>query len=487
MTMRHPVGSVGRVGLGPGAGPRLILLVAFTAALLLAPPPPVAEGAEDAASADHAQHPARRQFPLEQFSLETLEEEAESWLDRPYLTGDWGGLRTRLLRLGVAPTLTFVTDVLGNPVGGESKALRETDNLGLDVGFDLQRLLGWAGGLFHVSFSLRSGKSLSDEAIGNVFNVAQVCCAHTFRLVDVYFEQSLLGDALNIQAGRIAAGDDFLTSPLYWSFVQSGINGNPAGIFFNVPLSVYPTATWGLRALAAPLRSLYVMAGVYNGDATLGANDKHGVDWSMRGPLFAIAEIGYRLNQGPGATGLAGNYKIGGYYDDGEFPDLFRDIAGGSAASSGLPPQMHHGNGGFYVLMDQMVYREGGPGSRQGLTPFVALLFAPDTSVNALPFFVNGGLVYRGLLPARPKDTLGVGAIYGAFSDQLRRSQRDARRAGASGTGVQTSELALEMTYTIRVAPSVQVQPDVQYIINPGGSRKIPDALVIGFQLSLNL
>jgi porin len=33
----------------------------------------------------------------------------------------------------------------------------------------------------------------------------------------------------------------------------------------------------------------------------------------------------------------------------------------------------------------------------------------------------------------------------------------------------------------------LQVQPDVQYIINPGGTGKIRDALVIGFQIAVNL
>jgi porin len=225
---------------------------------------------------------------------------------------------------------------------------------------------------------------------------------------------------------------------------------------------------------------------VYNGDPTLGANDKHGVDWTMRGPLFAIGEVGVHLDQGLFATGLPGNYKIGGYYQAGNAPDLYRDVNGGSIALSGLPPQMHSGKGGFYILLDQMIYRDGGADSRRGLTPFVSLLFAPDSSVNTMPFFANGGLVYQGLFSSRPRDTAAVGVAYGAFSRQLARSQRDARRAG-SGAGIQQYEVALELTYIIQARRWLQVQPDLQYIINPGGTGKIRDALVLGFQLALIL
>jgi porin len=406
--------------------------------------------------------------------------------DRAFLTGDWGGLRTRLLDLGIAPNLAVVTDVLGNPTGGRRQALRESDELALGLTADLDRLGGWAGARFYLSFSLRSGTSLSDKDIGNVFNVAQVCCGHTYRLVNVALEQSLFDDRVSLRGGRIAAGDEFLASPLYDNFVQTAFNGNPMGILFNVPISVDPVATWGVRARVRPISQLSLMAGVYNGDPTLGANDKHGVDWTMRGPLFAIGEVGVHLNQGPLAGGLPGNYKVGGYYLAGKVPDQHRDVNGGSIALSGLSPQMHSGNGGFYVLLDQMVYRDGGADSRRGLTPFLSLVVAPDSSVNTMPFFANGGLVYRGLFASRPHDLAAFGAAYGAFSSQLARSQRDARSAG-SGSGIQKYEVALELSYIVQATRWLQVQPDLQYIVNPGGTGKIPNALVLGFQLALTL
>jgi len=73
--------------------------------------------------------------------------------------------------------------------------------------------------------------------------VAQVCCGDTYKLVDVSYLQSLFEDKLNIRFGRISGGDEFLSSPLYWLFVQNGIDGNPVGIFHNVGFSAYPNAT----------------------------------------------------------------------------------------------------------------------------------------------------------------------------------------------------------------------------------------------------
>jgi porin len=239
-----------------------------------------------------------------------------------------------------------------------------------------------------------------------------------------------------------------------------------------------------VRVRVEPVPQVYAMLGLFNGDPTLGANDKHGADWSMRGPLFAIAEIGYRINQAPERPGLPGNYKIGAYYNGGTFTDFLRDSSGGLAPVTGLPPQTTHGNTGFYVLADQMVYREGGGKSKQGLTSFVAVLVAPDASINQMPLFVNGGLVYRGAIPRRDHDIAGFGVIYGRFSRDLRRSQQLERQAGIAAP-VQDFEVALEWTYIVQAARWLAVQPDVQYIIKPGGTGTIPNALVVGFQLSV--
>jgi len=146
---------------------------------------------------------------------------------------------------------------------------------------------------------------------------------------------------------------------------------------------------------------------------------------------------------------------------------------------------MTRGNAGFHILIDQMVYREGGPESKQGLTPFAALLVAPDKNVSTFPLFINSGLVYRGLIPGRDKDVAASGVVYGKFSDRLRRAQR-VKKLFDPSIGVQRYELALEWTYMIQVTPWLQFQPDIQYIIKPGGTGKIQNALVLGFQLALS-
>ena len=51
---------------------------------------------------------------------------------------------------------------------------------------------------------------------------------------------------------------------------------------------------------------------------------------------------------------------------------------------------------------------------------------------------------------------------------------------------VQDYETTLELTYGCAVRPGLLLQPDLQYIIHPGGNRAIPNALAIGVNIVAN-
>jgi hypothetical protein len=68
--------------------------------------------------------------------------EVEVELGRQYMTGSWGGLRNRLSNAGLTATMTYTTDLLGNPIGGTHHGFRYTGDFGIDLAFDLEKGLG---------------------------------------------------------------------------------------------------------------------------------------------------------------------------------------------------------------------------------------------------------------------------------------------------------------------------------------------------------
>lgn len=441
--------------------------------------PTMATDGADARGIDSPTQPAE---PSERTFLSPL-----SSLNAPseHFLGDWRGLRTRMEEQGLKPSITWVTNMAGNPTGGRSQGFTECDNLGIDFLYDLQQLRGIPDGQLHVSMSQRSGRNLSSDYIGNEFCTQQVFGGETFRLVNVEYNQSLLDKRADIAIGRIAAGDDFLTSSYYGLFMQNGIDGNPVAIFKNSPgMSGYPNSAWGARLRMLPTERTYAMVGVYNGDSSVRDNCNHGLDWSMHGPAFMISEAGYTCNGLPGDEGYLGHYKVGIYYDAEEFTQY--SLASVLPSATADAATTVNGNYGCYVAADQVIHHFGAEKSGRGVGVFAAMLFAPDESTNKLPFFCTGGVAVRGPFARRENDTMGFAMVYGRYSNTLRAAEQLAHQYDPS-VGVQTNELVYEWTYRIRYREdSAYIQPDFQYIVNPGGAHQYANAFVVGAQAGIN-
>jgi porin len=401
------------------------------------------------------------------------------------VSGDWFGARTWLAERGVTVRGGYAMEVMANPVGGRQQGETYVHNVSLEANFDLDRLLGVPATTFRLGGSQRTGNSLSQEDIGNAISVQQLYGGgQRIRLVQAQFITSLFEDRLNLAYGRLAATEDFLTSPLYCQFITNGICGQPPSPFFNLPdgITAYPAAVWGVRAKAKPAPETYVQAGVYDGDVAQRNdagedNNKHGTNLTFgdNGALI-LSEVGYTPEQGLFA--LPGHYKLGGYYHTGDFRNVAEDVDGGNRFVSGRPGDGFSGNSGVYLLLDQTVYREAGTRS-QGLTLFSVFVYSPDDEHNVIPYYASAGMIYEGLIASRPSDKTAFGVHNAWFSDAL----SDAR--AEAGLERQDTETTLELNHQVQITPAVYVRPAVQYVITPNGQDDIDNAFVVGFEASI--
>jgi porin len=385
----------------------------------------------------------------------------ESWLAQDSATGDWGGLRSRAEAAGLTVDGYYQTDLLANPIGGERQGFAYAGLAEVGLDFDLGQIAGLEGTSFSIAGYWASGDDLSDTRIGNLIGVAQAFNGRTVGLGRMYLEQELFAGKLDIAIGRLSAGDDFATSDLYASYVSTGINGNPFAIAANVlSFTADPVAQWGARAIVQPIEQIHVAAGIYNADPDVTKDGRHGVDFALDPDdgVLAIAEAGYRWHEAKDGSDLPGSVTFGGYFDSSDFD--FLDESG----------RRREGNYGFYLLLDQMAYREGGPGSDQGLTPWAALTFAPDQQINTIPFSAAGGLVYQGLISGRDDDLTALAVYYGKFSDKL---------------ADQNAETVIEANHRFQLAPWLYLTPDFQYVIRPNGQGDIDDAAVLGGEIGI--
>ncbi len=403
-------------------------------------------------------------------------ESGVSLWDRQYLTGDWEGGRTKLANDGVTISSSYVADVLGNPCGGESRGIAFAGSFGLDINVDIGRHTNLKGLDFYISMAARTGTSLSNK-IGNQFSVAQVYGGQNIRLNSLYLKQTFQRLDLVIKVGRMNGGDDFLQSDLYYKYVNNAFDGNPVAIFENGPFTAYPNATWGAYIQFRPYERILAKAAAYVANKEVSENKYHGFNWSFNGTDGAqiITEWSWQVNQLKDETGYPGNYRLGAYYYTGSEGQKY---LGGD----------YHGNWGYYILLDQVIYRPSYASHKQGIIPFAALLFAPEDR-NPFPFFIASGLVCEGLIKSRPQDSTNLGFIYGKYSSDQRQAQELARRLkinGPFGNMPQNFEALIELNHWFQVNQWWTFVPDIQYIINPKGFGDIKNAWVVGFQTGVS-
>ncbi len=96
-----------------------------------------------------------------------------------------------------------------------------------------------------------------------------------------------------------------------------------------------------------------------------------------------------------------------------------------------------------------------------------------NPSNNPLTSYAAGGLLSQGILPGRPLDILALGFNRSGFSQQLSPNK--------------SYEGVIELNYTIQISKRLQIQPLMQWIINPSGTGSWPTIWATGAQLNVSL
>lgn len=108
---------------------------------------------------------------------------------RATLTGDWGGLRTRLKDRGITFNAHYASEGAAIISGGPYRTGRYTHQFDLETLFDLDKLAGIPDA--HVQFTLtdRFGRSLTNDVLHNQFSVQELYGAgQNFRLAELNYQ-----------------------------------------------------------------------------------------------------------------------------------------------------------------------------------------------------------------------------------------------------------------------------------------------------------
>jgi porin len=437
---------------------------------------------------------------------------------------DPGGQRSRLEQAGLKFTFRYYGDALGNPWGGVRQGLGYSGRFSAIVDADLEKLAGWSGATFHASMHQIHGPGLSANDVGNLMTVSSVEASSATRLFNLWIEQKLGSDA-NVRVGQFAASQEFAISEDANLFVNSAF-GWPFLSSENLPSGGpnYPEGTTGIRLKVTPNDQLTVMAAIFDGNpAGPGVGDPvlrdpYGVAFRVNDPPLYMAEMVYAYNQGEPApteeganqedthgqtsarpppaassgSGLPGTVKLGAWFHAGQFADERFNMQGYPLAVFGGVPLQHRGDFAVYGVIDQMLWRVGGD---RGLSFFLRATASPSDR-NLIGSYFDTGLTFEGPIASRPNDLVGLGLAFGRVSRQAAGYDLDAVAFTGTPMPIRDYEAAIELTYQVQLTKDWWLQPDLQYIIHPGGNvsnpldpsgvSPIPNAFVAGARTYLN-
>ena len=130
-------------------------------------------------------------------------------------------------------------------------------------------------------------------------------------------------------------------------------------------------------------------------------------------------------------------------------------------------------NDGFYVRGETHLTHEKDDAD-QGLAGFFRLGTA-DGRMNPFDKFASAGLNYRGPFNERNSDELGI-AVAAAFTSRDYRLSVPSKR----------SEVAFELTYRAPMTDWLTLQPDMQYVFNPGATSSVRNALIFALRAEIS-
>lgn len=392
--------------------------------------------------------------------------------------GDPTGARKWLAQRGVNYGVIYTGEALGNVSGGVRRGALYEGKLEGFVDVDLEKVAGILGlSFFANAFQIHQTSGPRDDHFQSLLTISNIEATPSTRLSELWLEQKLFNDRFSIRFGQLAADAEFFISDVSQVFISSDW---PLITGANLPSGgpAYPLATPGVRLKFEPTENWTALVALFNGDPGNQATvNRHGTNFPIDDPPLLMGELQYRYNQVKDAKGLAGILRLGawqhlGRFEDQRFDDTHLSLA--SPLSSGRA-RMFRETSGIYGIIDQQIYRPQGGDANRGISVFGRIAGTPSDR-NLVDFYLDGGIVFSGMLPSRPDDKFGASFLYGHMSDRARALDRDTIAFTGVDQPLRDYELTFELNYQSQIVPGWTVQPLFQYIVHPGGNVPNPTA-----------
>ncbi len=411
--------------------------------------------------------------------------------DSKWMTGDWGGERTKLIEQGIDIKADYVGEMGANLHGGydDDKTGRYSDQFGLGVALDLQKLWGWDNTQAKIQLTNRNGYNISNDRVGDpragTLSSSQEVYGrgHMVRLTQLWIQHQFFDNKLDVKAGYFGEGEDFNTFPCDFqnlAFCGSQVGNWATNIWYN-----WPVSQAAIRVKYNINDELYAQIGAYNQNPS---QLEHGNGFKLSGSGTKGTVLPVELVWSPKVNSLPGEYRVGYYKSTADADDVREDVNGFDAATTGDAYKSHNSKSGYWFVAQQQLTSHNGDATR-GLNIAANATFH-DKDTNFIDNYQSVMFVYKGPFDARPKDDIGIGAARIHVNKDVKRNAELLNAANgvsdydnAAFSPIRETEYNYELNYGFHVTNWLTVRPNLQYITHPGGVDEVDNALVAGLKI----
>jgi len=356
---------------------------------------------------------------------------------------------------GLTLEASYMGEITSNLKGGIKQKTAYLDNTNLKLSADLNEMMNIPQTTIFLNILGNSGSDPS-TFIGDAQVSSNIEAYNTWKIYEAWFESFFLKTNLSLKVGLYDINSEFDVRDCAAVFLNSshgiGVDFSQAG--HNGP-SIFPTTSLGIR-LKYMFDDFTIQSAILDGIPGK-LNDPRGTQISLSKDdgYLLINELSYMHQENADFQDarIAGGF----WYFSGQF-NLIKNQA------------VSRGTYGAYMFGEKKLSSD--------ISGFIRVGFA-DTQVNRFGFFYGAGFSLCGIFSYPGQDQFGISIAYAKNGKPFKENQNRA------GVNVTQAETALEFTYSLQVLDWLRIQPDFQYIINPGTSSEIPDANVLSFCFEL--